>query len=549
MHQYLTLYAIALALTAYYAIRALFIRVRDSQKAKRLGCLPAFTRPCRWPLGLDNLYSLVQADKAQRVPDWLLESYTAVGRRSTWQQSDLGTTNIYTCDPKNIQAILATQFQDFALGETRRLCFFPLLGNGIFTADGKGWYDSNPPLTVPAVSSIDSVREHSRAMLRPQFSRQQVADLHLEEIHVQNLLRHFEGQQDQSWTAFIDVVPLFFRLTLDSATEFLFGQSVNSQIAALPNREQLSTETKGLDWTSFGPAFDAATADLATRSWLYEFFWLYNPKSFKKHCKDVHNFADYYVNLALNSDNSSQVGTKDQQRPHTERYVFLQELVKQTRDPVELRSQLLNILLAGRDTTAGLLGWTFYLLACHPRVFKTLREAVIQSFGNGNNTKSITFESLKHCTYLQSTLSESLRLFATVPANSRRAVRDTTLPRGGGPDGTSPVFVKKNQEVAYIVHIMHHREDIWGVDVEEFKPERWTGRKPGWEFLPFNGGPRICLGQQFALTEAGYVIVRLLQTFDGLEMDQPNSWPRHQYSLTTSPAQVLVRFHKAVASA
>jgi cytochrome P450 len=458
--------------------------------------------------------------------------------------------NIYTCDPKNIQAILATRFQDFELGETRRQSFFPLLGNGIFTADGKEWYDLSPTSTLPVGRpDTDTVREHSRSMLRPQFSRQQVADLQLEEVHVQNLLKHLmlEDQHDQSWTTVVDVVPLFFRLTLDSATEFLFGQSVNSQIAALPDRDQSSLEEKNLDWTSFGPAFDAATADIATRSWLYEFFWLYNPQSFKKHCRDVHKFVDYYVNLALCSEVTSQEKTKDPQEPPRARYVFLHELVQQTRDPIELRSQLLNILLAGRDTTAGLLGWTFYLLARHPRVFKTLREVVIQTFGNGNgdNPKAITFESLKQCTYLQFTLSESLRLFATVPANSRRAVRDTTLPRGGGPDGTAPVFVKKDQEVGYSVHIMHHREDIWGGDVGEFKPERWTGRKPGWEFLPFNGGPRICLGQQFALTEAGYVIVRLLQTFDGLEMDPPIPSPQHKYSLTTSPARVPIRFHRA----
>jgi hypothetical protein len=149
MHQYLTLYTIALAFTACYVIRSLFIRLRYIQKAKQLGCLPPVTRPYHWPWGLDTLYSLSQADKAQRVPEWLLESFDLVGRKTTWQQNDLGKTNIYTCDPKNIQAILATRFQDFELGETRRQSFFPLLGNGIFTADGKGWYEISPTSTLP----------------------------------------------------------------------------------------------------------------------------------------------------------------------------------------------------------------------------------------------------------------------------------------------------------------------------------------------------------------------------------------------------------------
>ena len=109
----------------------------------------------------------------------------------------------------------------------------------------------------------------------------------------------------------------------------------------------------------------------------------------------------------------------------------------------------------------------------------------------------------------------------------------------------APVYVRKGQEVNYIVHVMHRRKDIWGEDAHEFRPERWEGKKVGWEFLPFNGGPRICLGQQFALTEAGYVIVRMLQRFDACEQLEEDSVVRHQYSLTTSPLRCMVRLREA----
>ena len=142
-------------------------------------------------------------------------------------------------------------------------------------------------------------------------------------------------------------------------------------------------------------------------------------------------------------------------------------------------------------------------------------------------------------------MQEILRLYPNVPLNSRRCTRDTTLPRGGGPDGMSPVYVKKGQEVNYAVHLMHHRKDVWGDDVEEFKPERWQGRRAGWEYLPFNGGPRICLGQQFALTEAGYVIVRLVQKFAELKnCDMRTGPPRHVLSLTTSTDRCSVRLRE-----
>ncbi|KAJ9603121.1 hypothetical protein H2200_012416 [Cladophialophora chaetospira] len=284
--------------------------------------------------------------------------------------------------------------------------------------------------------------------------------------------------------------------------------------------------TKGdLDWNSFGPAFDAATADLATRSRLFRLFWLYNPRSFKKNCQDVHRFADYYVKMALSKPDSADKGTKGKSEP--DKYVFLQELVQQTRDPVELRSQLLNILLAGRDTTAGLLGWTFNLLARHPRVFNILRQNVVNDFGDGHDLGLISFEALKHST--------AGRLRGTPPSLVEV-------------DQMGPRRFSSRKGSLSITASMHHRPDIWGPDVEEFKPERWIGRKPGWEFLPFNGGPRICLGQQFPLTEAGYVIVPLLRTFDAVEMMEPDTSPRHQYSLTTAPARLSVRFHKNLGS-
>jgi cytochrome P450 len=86
------------------------------------------------------------------------------------------------------------------------------------------------------------------------------------------------------------------------------------------------------------------------------------------------------------------------------------------------------------------------------------------------------------------------------------------------------------------VHVLHRREDLWGADASSFVPERWDGRRPGWEYLPFNGGPRICLGQQFALTEAGYVAVRLLQRYAVLEGRERSGPVKHGLTLINSPA-------------
>ena len=305
-----------------------------------------------------------------------------------------------------------------------------------------------------------------------------------------------------------DVQSLFFRLTVDSATEFLFGESVESL-----QDESIGMAKDAVDFdgkAGFAEAFNTAQVYLSIRSLAQKAYFLVNNKEFRSSNEKVHKFADYYVQKALNSS------PEELEKHSQDGYIFLYELVKQTRDPHVLRDQLLNILLAGRDTTAGLLSFTFYELARNPQVWLKLKEEIYEKFGKGDDARleDITFESLKKCEYLKALLNEVLRLYPSVPQNFRVAQKDTSLPRGGGPNRDQPIFIAKGQTVTYTVYAMHRDEQFYGKDSEVFRPERWfepETRKLGWAFLPFNGGPRICLGQQFALTEASYVIARLAQ--------------------------------------
>jgi cytochrome P450 len=114
-------------------------------------------------------------------------------------------------------------------------------------------------------------------------------------------------------------------------------------------------------------------------------------------------------------------------------------------------------------------------------------------------------------------MNETLRLYPAVPFNVRLALKDTTLPHGGGPDGMSPIGILKDTPIGYSTMIMQRRPDLTP-DVKSFSPERWETWQPKpWQYIPFNGGPRICIGQQFALTEMGYTLVRLLQRFERIE--------------------------------
>lgn len=94
-----------------------------------------------------------------------------------------------------------------------------------------------------------------------------------------------------------------------------------------------------------------------------------------------------------------------------------------------------------------------------------------------------------------------LRLYPSVPVNSRAAINPTVLPIGGGADGKSPIFVAQGRAVGYCVYAMHRRKDIYGPDANKFRPERWEGGElkhiHSYAYLPFNGGPRICLGRKY----------------------------------------------------
>jgi hypothetical protein len=139
MHNYAT-YALLLlsAFIAYTFVNSYLTNRRHAKRAAELGCKPPLWRPYRWPLGTDMVWRLIQADKAHVVPDEFIKIANELGV-STWEQNLLGDPSFVTIDPKNIQAVLATQFNDFEIGEVRRKNFFPLLGNGIFTTDGKNW--------------------------------------------------------------------------------------------------------------------------------------------------------------------------------------------------------------------------------------------------------------------------------------------------------------------------------------------------------------------------------------------------------------------------
>lgn len=299
----------------------------------------------------------------------------------------------------------------------------------------------------------------------------------------------------------------------------MFGESVG-----------LMSENASEAAHTFHHALDYAQQGTILRLRLGNLMFTHRDKKFRESCDTVHAYADKFVAQALEY-RRSQDALPDEKKEREEgggrqKYVFLNELAKDTSNPILLRDQIVNMLLAARDTTAGLLAFVFFMLARRPDVWDKLRADVLEHY-----CEPLTYEALMDMKYLRFVVNETLRLFPPIATNSRMANKDTVLPVGGGPDGKSPLFVAKHHVVTYSTFVMHRRAEFFGDDVEEFRPERWENLRPGWEFLPFNGGPRICPGQKFALTESSYTIARLLHAFSGIENLDPSDW-REQLTLS-----------------
>ena len=191
-------------------------------------------------------------------------------------------------------------------------------------------------------------------------------------------------------------------------------------------------------------------------------------------------------------------------------------MAKEIRDPIELRFQILNVFLPARDTTSIAVGNALFHLARNPKVWTDLRSTALAL-----GSQALTFEVLKSLVLFKHVLFETIRLQGPSGRVLRTALHNTILPIGGGPDGQSPIFVEQGAVVALNLWGLHHDVGIWGEDANEFKPQRWVDKRPMWDFVPFLGGPRICPAQQQVLTQAVYVLVRLVREFSSIENRDP----------------------------
>ncbi|KAJ6531782.1 cytochrome P450 monooxygenase [Mycena capillaripes] len=451
---------IAASVSAYLIwlwIRSMYRNFVEEREIRALGAVRVPQVYGKWPGNLDLVVG--RLNKAKMA----IHVIHALGLSIHKYLAKIGISNqarsqIVTSDPAHIQRMFATDFEGWEKGDKFRWQMGSVFGLGVFMSDGDMW-------------------KFHRQMTRPFFSRDRISNLEIFSRHCEDALSVLKSSEGVA----VDYQDIAFRFTLDSAAEFLFGVRVHSL------RDDETSH-------SFGRALSALQHQLAQRSRTAPLWPLFELKRDKTRKQAKEFFS-------------------------VESETLLDELVGQTNDPKLIMDQAMNILFAGRDTTAATITFLTYCLATHPAILARLRAEILCQIGD---IRIPTFEDIKQMKLLRAAINETLRLFPPVPGNVRSAVKSTTLP-SNTPSG-KPYYIPAGAKVPFSIMTMHRTKEYWGEDADVWDPDRFLDDRNQrlvsnpFIFLPFSAGPRICLGQQFAYQEISFFVIRILQSFESIEL-------------------------------
>ncbi|MBL8088820.1 MAG: cytochrome P450 [Anaerolineales bacterium] len=207
--------------------------------------------------------------------------------------------------------------------------------------------------------------------------------------------------------------------------------------------------------------------------------------------KPLKALDDYLFKII--TDRRRQTADQNQPSAVSGQQDLLQHLIDAGLTDKVIRDQMLTMLIAGHDTSTALLAWTFALLGQHPEI----HQQVVNEIDKTNDIERVPL--------LDNVIKESLRLYPPIHIGNRRIAQEMDF------DGNK---IPKDERLFYSIYLTHRDENVWE-NADSFCPERFSnGKKPaGLSYVPFGGGPRVCIGATFGQVEARVVLSRLLKNF------------------------------------
>ncbi|KAL3527869.1 hypothetical protein ACH5RR_012525 [Cinchona calisaya] len=396
-----------------------------------------------------------------------------------------------TVDPEDIHHIMSANFANYPKGpEMRRI--FDVLGDGIFTSDFDWWRNQ---------------RKLARLLINHERFQKFLVKTNLDKVE-RGLIPVLEHVAENG--EIVDLQDVFQRLTFDTTSKFITGYDPGCLAIDFPIVE-------------FAKAMDEVEEAIIMRYFLPEIFlkfisWIgIGPmKTLSKAYATLDHAVNKYISMKREELKNGQKyeENKDDGFDLLTSYVKEGETMGMIFDDKFLRDTVLNLMIAGRDTTSSALTWFMWLVSTHPEVENKIREeleASILPSIEAENFRIFKYDEIKNLVYLHAAFCETLRLYPPVPFQHKTPLEEDILPSGQ--------TVNSNMKVIFSLYAMGRMKSIWGKDCKEFKPERWISEKgrvkhePSYKFLAFNAGPRTCLGKEVAFTQMKAVAAAIIHNY------------------------------------
>ncbi|GAA5894198.1 hypothetical protein JCM6882_007600 [Rhodosporidiobolus microsporus] len=406
--------------------------------------------------------------------------------------------------PEDLEWIQRINFKNYVKGPRAREVMGQVLGEGIFTSDGHLWN-----IQRKATARVFTNTTY-RGVISASISHT-VDDL-------LTVLSHFASSPTVTGEPHeINLSKVFFSATLDTFCEMAFSTKPG---ALLGEREGKSVP--------FAAAFDSTQLVMARRFQqpffpILEFF-TGTRSAMRAATSTVHSYANDLIDKRQKELAARRATAGGEDEDGEEEGGDLLSMFLRIRDEdgkglsrETLRDAVINLLIAGRDTTAGTLAWLTFHLLRQPHLIEGIRaDAASLGIGPGGHGRKLEFDEMKEVDWTMACWYEAARLHPSVPVNFWTALDDDQIP--GGPR------IEKGDFLTWSDWTLHRDPLVWGTDAGAFKPHRWLAKdgegklrfrkESEYRMHAFNGGRRRCLGETLATFEALSVLLSLFSTFD-----------------------------------